>query len=81
MMEKWQKSQIGSRLAYLKEHKATWESYLAQGSTDQTYAVTCTAKILEAEAEMNGIEFVLSTLGYKAEFSKNNIGIFCEINA
>ena len=68
-MEKWQMLPIEKRLTWLKELHDNWERNLGYGSTDPSSAVTCTAKMLEAEAERKGIMFVLNQLGYTAEWN------------
>ena len=79
-MKDWQKTSIALHLEHLTDRINIWENNLATGSIDPTYAVGCSANILEATAERNGIIYTLSVFGYEPHFSENNIhSTKCEI--
>ena len=79
-MSKWQKESIQLHLEHLNDRINDWTNNLNRGSTDPTYSIFCSAKLLEATAEMNGIIYTLSVLGYDVHFTENAIGLSkCEI--
>ena len=66
-MTKYEENAIRLKLEYLNKQIEIWQNYREQGSNDRTYDLTCSAKILEATAELEGMTYVLDVLGYSVE--------------
>ena len=81
-MTEYQRLTIKTRLEWLMEYKTTWENNLKEGSSEElTYASTCVAKILEANAKIEATTETLRCLGYKVSFSPSKFGgIKCDID-